>query len=196
MHKRIVTLGSVLTVAAAFISTTAMASGIYGPPNTTADWTQEFCLTDCTSTPTTAPVSQVDLIMATSGVTFSSMGPVYTDIGQSTLDSGATSMYGANHSSITFSPSDTSDVYWTMGFSPASTSTPFNFYFELWNGSNFITTNNTATSSDLVSWNGSSWSETVMTSSVPEPASLALIAAGLISLGGVALIRRRRSLES
>lgn len=193
MYKHIVRLGPALILAAALVGSTAVASEISGAPNTAADWTQEFCLTDCTATTTTAPVSQVDLIMATSGVSFTSLSSVYTDINQTIPDSAATTSFGATQSSIMFSPSDTSDVYWTMGFSPPSTSTPFSFYLEMWNGSTFITTNNSATSSDLVAWNGSGFSFTPMSSSVPEPASLGLLAAGLIGLAGFALIRRRGS---
>ena len=193
MQKQIVRLGSALLLAAALAGTTALASQISGAPNTASDWTQEFCLTDCTSTPTVQPVTQVDLIMATPGVTFTSMSPVYLDIGQTTLDNNATSMLGATTSSMMFNPANSSDVYWTTGFSPTSTSTPFSFYLELWNGSNFITSDNSATSSDTASWNGSTWNFVPLTAAVPEPASFGLLAAGLIALAGFAIVRRRRA---
>jgi len=193
MQKHIVKLGAVLICAVAMAGATALASEISGSPNTSSDWTQEFCLTDCTSTPTISPVTQVDFIMATSGVTFTSLSSVYTNINETTVDSSATTNFGATESSFMFSPADNSDVYWTQGYSPSSTSTPFSFYFEMWDNSTFITSNNSATSSDFVTWTGSSFDYTPMTSSVPEPASLALFAAGLIGLAGFAMIKRRRA---
>ncbi len=191
MRRPIVKFGSILICAAA-MTATAWAGEISGVPNTTVDWTLEFCLTDCTSTPTAQPVSQVDLIMATSGVTFTSLSPVYTDINQTTVDAGAATTLGATQSTMTFNPADVSDVYWTMGFSPSSTSTPFSFYAELWNGSTFIATGSSATSSDVVSWTGSAWNVTPMSASVPEPSSLALLGAGLLALAVVSVLKRRR----
>ena len=90
-----------------------------------------------------------------------------------------------------FKPADVSDVYGTMGFSPPSISTPFTFYAELWNGSNFITTGSSAASSDVVSWTGSTWDITPMSASVAEPGSVALLGAGRLARAVVSVIKMR-----
>lgn len=90
-----------------------------------------------------------------------------------------------------FNPADISEVYGTMGFSPPSISTPFTFYAELRNGSNFITTGNSATSGDAVPWTGSTWDITPMSASVAEPGSVALRGAGRLARAVVSVIKMR-----
>lgn len=194
MRASVVRLGLALAVAILAIGTAAMADGITGLPNTTVDWTQEFCLTDCTSTTTSSLITQIDLIMETPGVSFTSLSSVYTDEGESTVDLNASTTLGATESVINFSGSgDTSDVFLSLGFSPPSTSTPFTFYWEQWDGSTFITTSSSITSSDVVSWNGSSWTITPMAAAVnmPEPGILIQLALSLGLLCGLLFMKRR-----
>lgn len=176
----------------------AKASTVNGVPDTDTDWTQEFCLTDCTATTTSSAITQIDVIMATPGVTFTSLSPVYTTIGETALVPGATTVLGGTESTISFSGGDTADVFLTLGFSPPSTSTPFTFYWEQFDGSTFIATGNSATSSDIVSWNGSTWTITPMTAPVsdppatPLPPGAPLFATGLALLGFIGYWRKRR----
>lgn len=183
MRPWIARVGIALASAVLAASTSVRADSFSGVPNTTVDWTQEFCLTDCTGTTTAAPFTQVDLTMTAPGVTFTSLSSVFQDIGMTTVDSGATSTLGSTESAINFSPANTSDVFFSVGFSPPSTSTPFTFLFEQWNGSQLVTTNSSATSSDVVTWTGSAWDITPMTTAVPEPGTLALLVPGLLGLG-------------
>jgi hypothetical protein len=184
-----------LALAAAILATgtAAMADGTTGLPNTSVDWSQEFCLTDCTATMTSSPITQIDLIMATPGVTFTGVGPVYTNEGESTVDSNASTTLGTTESAINFSSPDSNDLFLNLNFSPISTSTPFTFYWEQWDGSTFITTGSSITSSDMVSWNGSSWTITPMAAAVnmPEPGILLQLALSLGLLGGLLFVRRR-----
>ncbi len=190
MNRCIARVGIALAVTVLAVSTGVRADSFSGSPNTTVDWTQEFCLTDCTSTPTSSPITQVDLMMATPGVTFTSLSSVYDDIGMTTVDSSATSTLGATESTINFSPGDTGDVFFNVGFSPPSTSTPFTFLLAQWNGPSLITTSSSATSSDLVTWTGSIWDITpITTAAVPEPGTLPLLALGLLGAG---IFGRRR----
>jgi PEP-CTERM motif len=174
-------LGTALALSVSFAAPAAWANVM---------WTQEFCVTDCSGvTPTSSPITKIDFIMSTPGVTFSSIGPVYTNSGETTLDTNAVTTLGTEESLIDFNPADLSDVAFNLGFSSPSTSTPFTFYWEQWDGSQFITTNSSVTSSDIVSWNGSAWSFTPMTAPVPEPGTLALFGLGIVALFFV----RRRS---
>jgi hypothetical protein len=173
----------------------AMASTFNGSPNTNVDWAQEFCLTDCTATMTASPITQIDVIMATPGVTFTGISSVYSDIGETSLVSSATTALGAIESTISFSTADLADLFLTLNFSPPSTSTPFTFYWEEFDGSQFITTDSSVTSSDVVSWNGSTWTITPMTvplSATPLPAGAPLFATGLGLLAFMGYRRKRR----
>ena len=172
-------------------SPSAMASTFSGSPDTDVDWAQEFCLTDCTATTTSSPITQIDVIMATPGVTFTGISSVFSNIGETTAVSGATTAIGATatEATISFSTADSADVFLTLNFSPPSTSTPFTFYWEQFDGSQFITTNSASTSSDMVSWNGSSWTITPMTAPVsatplPPAAPLFAIVLGLLAFVG------------
>lgn len=171
---------------------TALVLGIScaaAPARADVMWTQEFCLTDCSGvTPTSSPITEIDFIMATPGVAFSSIGPVYTDIGETTLDHNAIATLGPQESTIDFTPADSSDVAFNLGFSFRNTSMPFTFYAEQWDGSQFITTNSSVTSSDVVSWTGSGWNITPMSAPVPEPGTLALFGLGIVALF---FVRRR-----
>ena len=95
-------LAAVFVIAA---SRPGMASTMIGPQDTSVDWAQEFCLTDCTSTRTSSPISQIDVIMSTAstnaGITFTGISPVFSDIGETTLvNPTATTTLGANESTI------------------------------------------------------------------------------------------------
>lgn len=165
------------------------------PPAMASTWSQEFCLTDCTATPTASPITQIDIIMATPGVSFASLSPVFSDIGETTLVSSATTTLGAIKSVINFSPAEISDVFLTLGFSAPSTSTPFTFYWEQFDGSQLITTNSSVTSSDIASWDGSTWTITPMTapvSATPLPSGAPLFATGLGLLAFMGYWRKRR----
>jgi len=194
MRNYIVKIGMLVTAAVFAISATAMATSITGSPSTSTDWTQEFCLTDCGTATNADPITKIELVMATPGVTFTSLSGPFTTASENTLVSGWTNSIlngGADALFSTNGTGETGDFFLTLGFSPTTLSTPFTFYWEEWSGSTFITTNSGATSSDIVSWSGSSWSITPMTAPVSEPGTLALLAFGLL---GVALIRRRRQL--
>ena len=166
-----------------------------GPPAMASTLTQEFCLTDCTSTPTSSPITQIDIIMATPGVTFASLSSVFLDATETQLDSIATTALGATESTINFDgKGDMADVFLTLGFSSLTTSTPFTFYWEQWDGSQFIATNNPITSSDIVSWNGSGWTITPMTApdpsptTAPDPSAMPLPPATLLFASGLGLL--------
>lgn len=199
MRMHIAGVGAALAGFVVAASPPALASTFIGPQDTTVDWAQEFCLTDCTSMGTSSPVSTINVIMATPGVTFSGIsGSVYTNIGETTPLSGATTGISptATEATINFSPADSADVYLTLNFSPDSTSTPFTFYWEQFDASSqFIATGNSATSSDVVSWNGSSWAITPMTapvSATPLPPGAPLFATGLGLLAFMGYWRKRR----
>ena len=144
-------VGAALTVCVIAASPPAVASTMIGPQDTSVDWAQEFCLTDCTSTPTGGTgISQIDLIMspaslnATPSITFTGISPVFSDINEtpSLADLTATTTLGADKSTIVFSSPDTADVFLTLNFSPLSTDTPFTFYWEQFTSTGqFITTN-------------------------------------------------------
>jgi hypothetical protein len=196
MRNCILGVGTALALLGIAVAPPAKASTFTGGPDTNVDWAQEFCLTDCTATGTSSPITQIDAIMQTPGVTFTGISSVYTDIGETTLASNATTVLGATESTISFSPADSSDLYLTLNFSPPSTSTPFTFYWEQWAGSQFIATDSPATSSDIVSWNGSSWSMTPMTapvSTTPLPTTAPLFATGLGLIAFMVYRRKRRS---
>lgn len=165
------------------------------PPAMATTWSQEFCLTDCTATPTASPISQIDIVMATPGVSFASLSSVFSDIGETTLVTSATTTLGAMESVINFSPAEIDDVFLTLGFSAPSTSTPFTFYWEQFDGSQLITTDSSVTSSDIASWDGSTWTITPMTaplSATPLPSGAPLFATGLGLLAFMGYRRKRR----
>jgi hypothetical protein len=189
-------IGATLAVFVIAASPPAVASTMSGSPDTVTDWTQEFCLTDCTATTTSSPITQIDIIMAPSSV---SAGVSFTSLSSVSSLSGtpvnATTILGPTESTISFTTADTADVLLTLGFSPAQLSTPFSFYWEQWDGSQFITTDSSVTSSDLVSWNGSSWTITPMTapvSTTPLPPAAPLFAPGLGLLAFMGCWRKRR----
>ena len=186
MRKYVAGAGVGLSILLLAVSPPAMASTYIGPQDTSVDWAQEFCLTDCSSTPTSSPITQIDIVMATAGITFTGSA-LYTDINETSLDAAATATYGLNGGTqavISFSPADNVDAYLTLNFSPLDTSTPFTFYWEQWSGSQFIATSSSVTSSDVVSWTGSTWAITPMTEPVSVtslPPAAALFASGLES---------------
>lgn len=195
-------ISGVSAALAAFVigaSAPAMASTFTGPQDTTVDWQQEFCLTDCTTTNTSAPITSIDVIMATPGVTFTGISSVFSNVSETSVVSGATTAIpsGGQEAVITFSGAgDTNDVFLNLDFSPAELTTPFTFYWEQFEGSTFITTDNSATSSDMVTWTGSTWIMTPMTAPVsmtplPPGAPLFVTGLGLLAFMG---FRRKGSM--
>lgn len=189
-------VGAALSTLVIAASPPAVASTIIGPQDTSVDWAQEFCLTDCTLTQSPTTITQIDVIMATPGVTFTGIGPVYSDIGETSRVSNVTTTLGATESTINFGSGDKADVFLTLNFSPDYTSTPFTFYWEQFAaGGQFIATDNSATSSDMVAWNGSTWTITPMTAPVsvtPLPPAAPLFAAGLGLLAFMGYWGKRR----
>lgn len=118
MRAFIAAVGAGLAGLAVAANQPAVASVINGPPDTNVDWAQEFCITDCTSTLTSSPITQIDIVMATPGVTFTGISALYTDIGETTLASNAATVLGATESVINFSPADTVDEFLSLNFSP------------------------------------------------------------------------------
>jgi hypothetical protein len=179
------------------VSPPAMASTLDGAPDTTVDWQQEFCLTDCSTTQTSSPITQIDIIMASGNASFNYISPtLYTTTGTGPVGTGA--LLNQNNAVINFNGAgDSADVYVTLGFTPdPASSDSFTFYWEQFDGSTFIATGNPVTSSDVVSWNGSSWTITPMTapvSTTPLPSTAPLFAAGLGLLAFMAYWRKKRT---
>jgi hypothetical protein len=179
MFSRIGKLSVVLAAAVlALGATCARADG----------WSQEWVETNSVEA-----ITQMQIVMQTPGVSFTSLSAPYTNEAESVPVVGwsAGTMYSLGGESASFIDGlpDSNDFYFTIGFSSAE-SVPLDFDFQMWSGSEFD-----ATDSANCRWSGSQWScsqigaPVAPAPEVAEPADLALFGTGLLCIG--LLLRNR-----
>ncbi len=191
MHWNLGRLRLVLLLAAtiAALGINALADNVPavgGTGSSGNDWTQEFCTVNCLGTANSLSLTEIQVYIPTSGVTLSSMSTAYSNIGETTDQSGWSTgtIYDNGQAAFITGPGALNELYFTLGFSSAQ-STPLSVDVQLWSGTTFD-----ATDSGTCNYNGSAWGCSALSSPVipeaPEPVSAVLLGAVLLAGIGVA----------